>query len=261
MNSILTIAGLRSALGGFTGDVDTGRFTDISINTLRNVDVSKFVIPPNSEYKLVNIGLGIEGYLSQRDNASLGINPNNKTHMIDLKHGIPLVLRKKGDDLDKGQRLLYRLRAIENINGIEYIAYYNLSYKQEINTSPISIDIVSTENGNTSVSVYNALDAQKSDAVKAGSTHVRMQKKITLSLGTFQVNEIINALDILYPSEHIRTISEVGAYSGYDITHDDNSETLETTLSARYVTKLKLVKNSPSNLVFNISVLAPYHYG
>jgi len=185
------------------------------------------IIPEGIYPKLNYLVIGIGGH-ENMDDSDYKFSKHKAIDAALFKH-VPFVMRTLDNDLYVSERKKYRLRKIENYNGITYACYYmkiipNVIIKNglfEIIKNDAGINTLKYFNTNRSDllnplepvtrKIDNYLDTDK-------STYIAKTTKIEFSLYLNEINDVRQAMEIIYGE--VVNISEIGICSGLD--YDDN---------------------------------------
>jgi len=164
---------------------------------------------------------------------STGVNSfpllNNKIHKTTdtgLFNQIPFVLRPVGSDLDATQRAQYGLRRIETHGGDDYIAYY----LKRIDRSGLQIKVQNRDIDVNQVTVLSdfiptsddlsptPVDLDNAGVNSVTGKYISASVSLTISFNTFDAEEILNVVTVLYGNENYGILSEGALVSGVDRT-------------------------------------------
>lgn len=163
-------------------------------------------------------------------------NADGKAYTIPYKHGpvdqatyglIPLVLRDTDNDLTPQERERYFLRRFEEHDGVTKIAYYARSFNVPDEQPTISYIAVDDEGNDLPAVPYeytsSNLEPEPTPLPPNGSVittgdHVTSTLLCTISLTSFDVQELINVNRIIYDTEYTAVISELAIVIGAELT-------------------------------------------
>jgi len=144
------------------------------------------------------------------------------------KHGslynhLPFILRPLDNDLTAAQRSRYRMRRIEEHNGVRHAAYY-LRVLDLSNTVPqLELREVDAATITTTPYVSTITDLNPTPpAVEPGmvltttGNYIAATAKVYFSLDEWEINEFLAACNIVYGDDRYGIISEVALCSGVD---------------------------------------------
>lgn len=152
--------------------------------------------------------------------------PKANVHKPDdfaLFNHIPFVCREVENDLTSAERIKYRLRVIDYINGKAYAIYYGRVL--DLSESSPTVNIVSVQNGISSLKAFEPTLSNLSptptnlnpNGVNSTTGNYLASNSLTsISLNNVDIAEIINACDIMYGDIHTAIISEIGLCTGID---------------------------------------------
>lgn len=206
----------------------TGKpFNLVEFTTLNEkLNIQDTAVINGTEYptlKYVAIGNGGHGIRNGGGNMAVPVPLQHRTSDAALYNGIPFVLRHVNDDLNSTDRERYALRRIEEHNGENYFAYY-------LRRLPVSVSEVQmqhkTVNGSTTtvipfVPTTANLNPTPPDIDNSGSNvatgdYLTASLLVNFQLDSFDIQEIINACNIIYNSEDYAIISEIGLVTGIE---------------------------------------------
>jgi len=175
--------------------------------------------------RLVGIMLGVGGL-------TYSTATNGRTRQSTVPHKpvdgapfeiLPLCVRDIGNDLSVTERQRYALRQIKNINGVDRIIYNarRMSFRESV----IKMQERTTINGSTTArdfapdaSVLNPVPTVVSteNVNPLEGVSLVATARLNLVLDAFDVNEIINAAQIVYGSENDAYVTEVQLLQGVE---------------------------------------------
>lgn len=194
----------------------------------------------NEAFNIGNINPPIDGYPSIKYLAigrggHTGLLGANSNTLINIKqHGsadaalfeqIPFVMVPTTADIDETTRLKYRIRVLEQYNGVNYFCYY--LRVMPTTASTVETRVVTLTNGAISSDVPfvpslvnlgpNPVDISNTVINVSNGRHLVVQAVTSITLDSTEVENIISAAIIKYGSIAYATISEIGIVSGYDV--------------------------------------------
>lgn len=136
---------------------------------------------------------------------------------------LPFVLRQVNNDLDAAQRARYRLRRIEEYNGVSYVAYY----LRVLDLSDVltSLELRTVVDGVTTSTPYvPTLDDLNpvppvlvaGQAVTTTGDYIASTTKVPFVMSSDDIREFIDACKIIYGSDGYAVISEMATVAGVD---------------------------------------------
>lgn len=180
---------------------------------------------PNPTLKYFCIGNGNIRTLDTDDDITLHYGNHN---VIDgaLYNHIPFITRKLTEDIGIDDKLLYRLRKIHVIDGIEYVAYY-MKLIPDNKVSSRILKITSEYDTMPKIEEYNYNDSKILNPVPTedtvniedtSTTYVTCSDQITLTLNNTEISEINNAIEVLKlnADNNNNTINEIALCTGSD---------------------------------------------
>lgn len=164
-----------------------------------------------------------------------------------FKH-IPFVIRSIDNDVTPEQRLNYRLRRLENINGKTYIVYY-AKVCTLVDYRPYSF-LVHKVNGNDTLSIFdtnsdiflNPVPTNKPTDLKLAldAPTILNRFKFEFYLNSFDQAELLNVFKILGLADSTR-ITEIGICHGYDTHASYGLESVDTQITYHIDTELDII--------------------
>lgn len=137
---------------------------------------------------------------------------------------MPFVLRELNDDLPPTARVNYALRKQVTINGRNYIAYYGRRFSKE-NVVPVATYVTVSENGETTATAFNPTRANlnpvkpvylNNGTWATSGDYVTVKAHIELVLNAAELQEMRNAVRIIYGSESFASMTEIGVCTCVD---------------------------------------------
>lgn len=154
-----------------------------------------------------------------------------------LYNQIPFIVRDVNNDLTPVERIKYAHRKVITVNDNDYIAYYlkridllsvipEMNYKTVVTDPVTNTTTVSTETFVTTAANLSPVAPVISSTSVTETTgdYVTATAKVEFSLSSTDVQELLNACNIIYGDEAYGIISEIGICSGvdrlYELTYD-----------------------------------------
>lgn len=148
--------------------------------------------------------------------------PHNGYDAALFKH-VPFALRKLDDDLTAVERQRYGLRKIEQINGVEYAAYY----LRRIDTDGVAplMEFTTVNNGDKTTSPFTPtsanlnptpLDVPAGGAIVTSGDYLSASAFLDMALTAQDIEEITNAALIKYENDLRAVISEIAIVAAVD---------------------------------------------
>lgn len=202
-------------------------FTILPNSTLNQ----KFNIYPNevpniNEYPVIGyIGIGNKGasYELGTDGYILTTPIPHLARHASLYNFIPFLVRPINDDISATERARYRMRVIMTIGGEQYIAYY-LRALTLTDISP-SVELRNVNDGIITTSAFNAslsdlspvhVDVSNTDINDANGDYLVSTAKVLFTLNQQDINEILNACNLIHGDPRYAVINELAVCSGVD---------------------------------------------
>jgi len=215
--------------------LQTAMLVGAPYNTLPNTTLNeKFGIIPNYPTKdyprlnLITIGIGGNPVIySEPDSLKTSI---HKPVDASLFEHVPFLLVKP-DEITDDINNNYRLRKTINIDGTDYVAFYgmvlnNIKYQDELYYAVTNNDtsILAPYDTLYNQSLLNPTPILNNDLTKMSSSFIFNMCKIPISLEKDVINNINNALKLLYPDKQINAINEIGLCSSVDVELKDGTK-------------------------------------
>lgn len=140
-----------------------------------------------------------------------------------LYNQLPFVLRRVSEDLDVAQRQRYRLRRLEEHHGESYVAYYLRVL--DMSNVVTQMEIRRVQDGvTTSIPYTPTLEDLNptpptliaGQAVTTTGEYIATTAKVPFEMSVDDVQEFVNACEIIYGEEGYAVISEVTPVAGVD---------------------------------------------
>lgn len=148
--------------------------------------------------------------------------PHSPRHAALYNH-LPFIIREVTDDLTPSERLNYRLRVIQTIDGINYACYF--AKVLDLSEVEPQIELRNNTDGVVTATTFTPglsdLNPVK-PIIPAGGTitstgnYLAVTGKIKFTMGTDEISELMNACNIIYGSDNYAFISEIGLCTGTD---------------------------------------------
>lgn len=143
---------------------------------------------------------------------------------------IPFVMREVTNDLDPAERERYRLRKLETYGGTQYFCYYLLAV--DIASAAPEINTIDTSGGTEDINPFIPNAAQQTptpvplDAnglpITTSNVSISVEAPVEILLTSQDIQNIMDACEIIYGSANKAIISEVAFCSGFDETTTSN---------------------------------------
>lgn len=186
------------------------------------------IAPPAEGYpvlKYLAIGRGGHGPVIGANNAVLtNILQHVATHGALFEH-IPFRMVPANADIPALEREKYRLRVLETHGGTQYFAYYLKVL--DTTTAVPETRVITMQNSEIisdvpyvpSITALSPTPVDISNELvnSASGRHLVIRSQIPITLGTADINNIVDACTIKYGNAKFATISELALVSGFDI--------------------------------------------
>lgn len=182
---------------------------------------------PQERYRMNYIVIGNGGHqvITGADGIPYTTPNNHKATDAALFRHIPFVLRELDDDLTVGERAMYALRRIETHGGVQYAAYY--ARRIDLDNVGISMQKTTVVDGVQSTQPFvptasnlnpqPLVDAdQQSNVITSSGDFVTASAPIEIVFEASDAAELRNVSRVLYGSENLAVISEIGFVAGVE---------------------------------------------
>ena len=191
-------------------------------------------LPAGAIPKFNYIGVGNGGVTSSLGKSNIPIYRHNlfKSQFASLYNHMPLSLRPINDDMSTEAMAKYRLRKVITVQGVQYIARYLRILPTVSQVNPTVVYNV-FENGKYVPKPFspdsNCLNPTPPELSSYNTNYVtanyfKVANVTTLEFDADDIAEYINVARILYGDEAYAMITELGLFSGHDVTVQGFSE-------------------------------------
>jgi len=225
-------------------NLQTALLLDQPFRPLPNTTLNeKFDILPNygisdmlPKLRLMTIGIGGNPVIE-----NTAINGKRGSHRpVDgalFKH-IPFILRPENNDLSENERKRYRLRKTVYTDSGAYIAYYGRLI-DDIKFTNTLFQVTSVEGDNfigpydtlSDSNILNPVPTLNTDIFSTKGRYILNMCKVYFHFTQDEINEIKNAIKILYPNDNTNTITEIGFCSSLDVDTTYGKESVWTQIN------------------------------
>lgn len=136
---------------------------------------------------------------------------------------VPFIMRRLQDDLTAAQRVPYRMRCIETHGGVQYASYYLKKLNLAATTvaaeyRTIVNDIVTPSAWTPTLANLNPvpMPVLANQVLTTGDDYVAATKKLQLVFSPSDIQEIMDAVNIIYGNPNFANITELALVSGVD---------------------------------------------
>jgi len=148
-----------------------------------------------------------------------------------LYNQLPFILRLPSEDLTPSERANYRLRRLEQHDGVTYVAYY-LKLLDLSETSPV-LELRSVTDGVVTSTTFEHTAADLNPTppsitpggvITTSGDYVAATAKVPFTMTADEITEFLNVANIIYGDVNYAMISEIALCSGVDrvVTGDFN---------------------------------------
>lgn len=219
---------------GIAGQVQTGQYVGKPVPLLANSTLNqKLGINPDQDIstdavqvvKYVAIGNGGHDFEVGSNGRKKWKAVHHTSRHTAMYNQLPFVLRTLGNDLTAAQRQRYRLRRLEEHNGVQYAAYYLRVL--DLSNAEVAMELRHVENGVTTATPYvpsledlNPVPPVLSagQAVTASGDYVASSCKVTFEMTSEDIQEFNQAMEIIEGESGWAMISEMAVVAGVDAT-------------------------------------------
>jgi len=201
------------------------------------------------------LGVGIGGTTTESNGViDLGLRHRDSSK-IDLFAPVPFVIRDIDNDLSDVERENYRMRVETTVQGIPKVMYFLLNIETDIHAATASLDIIAVDSSGTKTPYEYS--PNESINTSDGSRLFSSTKDVYVLLTSSQVDDLKASISLLYPDADPEQISEIGIYSGEDVTLDDGNKEVKLAqliMSSSTICKVSSVGNTLNiNTSFSIA--------
>lgn len=148
--------------------------------------------------------------------------PHETTH-TGMYNQLPFVLRLPTDDLTAAERDKYRIRKLESINGVTYVAYYLRVLELEDTTPKLELRV--TNEGVTTSTDFEFTPTSlrptppaigKNQVLVTSGNAVAATARVKFIMTPDDAEELRNVARILYGDENYAIVSELSTVTGVD---------------------------------------------
>lgn len=198
-----------------------------TLNDKLNIN-QDILIGDSDKPSLDYVCIGNGGHISAAgpDGISFLKNVFHKPTDASLFNHLPFVLRLPQDDLSTPERLKYRLRRLETHDGIVYVAYY-LKLLDKSATVP-QLELRTVSDGVTTSTTFVPSIANlnptpqplntSSGVITTNGSYVAVTSKVPFILTPNDILEYLNVCNIIYGTDDLSMITEIGLCTGVDKT-------------------------------------------
>lgn len=228
----------------------------------------------NVSQQYITLGNAGHSFIYNGNNVPYPIPVQHEPQHAGLYNHIPFIMRLPNEDLTPTERAKYRLRVIQEYGGKNYVCYYARLLDLSATDPTLELRTVDA-NGNVTTEpfAYTLADLNPvPPTVTAGSVwttsgdYIASTGKVPFVLSATDVQEILNAMNIITGDDNTAIISEIGLCSGADrsVTGDFNGVAASYTevigcqitffISAFYALKFL---NQGVNAMFDVGSVEP----
>lgn len=185
-----------------------------------NMDLPQGVIPHVRYFCIGNRGHRV---ISGADGIPYTSPVNHRASDAALFNHLPFILREVDNDLSIERRTQYGLRRREQINGVDYIAYY----LKRLNVAAVAMEMQHTTvvDGNSTTRTFvpnndnlnpSHPNLPNTGVITTDGNSLTTSAIVPIIISEQDVAELVNVARILYDNEQLAVISEIGLCSGVD---------------------------------------------
>lgn len=173
------------------------------------------------------LAIGDGGHSGEDSGSAMGITFKDRSgRYLGLYNMIPWVLRDVDDDLTDTEMANYRMRRLENHDGVSKYAYY-LKKITLIDTMPRMVveSLVNgvTETNDWTPAIGDAIHGELPTGSAASSQRLLTDLEIDITLTAEEADDVQNVTQVLYGSTNTSIISEYGLFTGIDVPNTGTS--------------------------------------
>lgn len=197
---------------------------NITLNEFLNIQKNaKFTQADRPAARFWCIGYGGHAMNKQADIPHIPDPIEHDPRDAGLYKPLPFVLRRPNNDLTDEQRLNYRLRRRETINGQEYIAYY---LKKMVVEDDVLVFHRTTKNGKQDDVPYSATEENLAPVpptlpprhvVTAANSKLHVSNEARMEFNQFDVEELYEVAKIKFGDRRYAVVSEIGIVTACDV--------------------------------------------
>lgn len=140
-----------------------------------------------------------------------------------LYNFIPFIAREASNDLSAAERVNYRMRVLRTVNSVDYVFYY-LKVFNTTNVTP-EVELRNVNDGVITSTPFTPLISDLSPTPPVitnlnlnspNGDYLISTAKLDFNLNQVEINEIIDACNILYGDDRYAVINEIALCTGID---------------------------------------------
>jgi hypothetical protein len=183
-------------------------------------------LPVGNEKPIIQyFGIGLNGVVQ-----NIGINGLYQTKYREYQprwgsalYSFPFIIRPVTSDLSIQERANYRMRKVQTFDGVAYACYY--LRKIDLTTSVSEVEYRTVEDGNVMATAWEpelsdlnptALEVNPNQVLTTGDDYLSVTRKLTLPFSPSDIQELLDAADVILGDASYANISELTLVSGID---------------------------------------------
>lgn len=178
---------------------------------------------PWTQYATIGIGGLVTRYYDNNTRAETMPQPHEPRH-TGLYKQVPFVMRHLNEDLETAERARFRLRVVQEVDGVKYACYYAraldlrqtralLEYRQIVDGQIVSMPWEpSPEDQHPRPTAVNP-----GQVLVTGDDYIASTAKNAFKLTASDMTELVNVGNILFKSENAILLTELALCSGVDV--------------------------------------------
>lgn len=183
---------------------------------------------PWTRYAAIGIGGLATKFYDNNTRAESYPLPHEPTH-TGLYKQVPWVIRPVQQDLTTQERKPFRLRTLQDIDGVKYAVYW--IRELDLQNTTVRTEYRRIENGQITSDPWEPSQADQfpkppvigqGEVLVTGDDYVAATAKTSLKLTSWDMTELVNVGNVMFKSENAIFLTEIGLCSGIDVEHRGN---------------------------------------
>lgn len=183
---------------------------------------------PWTQYATLGIGGLATKYYDNNTRAELYPLPHDPSH-TGLYSQVPWVIRPVQNDLTAAEVKKFRLRTLQDFNGVRCAVYW--ARPMDLTNTTVRIEYRKIQNGQIVSDPWEPSQANQfpkppvlgqGETLVTGDDYLAATAKTTLKFTSWDMTELVNVANIMFKSENALLLTEIGLCSGIDVQHRGN---------------------------------------